>query len=48
LGNRMVRFGILDCPIFLSYGSRVLLMTDVSVTTVSYVRASVAKIFSKS
>jgi hypothetical protein len=44
----MVRFGILDYPVFLPCGSPVLLVADVSVTTVSYVKASIAKTVSRS
>jgi hypothetical protein len=44
----MVQFGILDYPVFLSSGSPVLLVADVSVTVVSCVKASIAKTFSRS
>jgi hypothetical protein len=44
----MVWFGISDCLIFLSWGSPVLLVANVSVMVVSYVKASVAKTFSMS
>jgi hypothetical protein len=44
----MVRFGILDYPIFLPRGLSVLLVSDVSITTVSCVEASVAKTLSRS
>jgi hypothetical protein len=41
----MVRFGILDCLVFLSLGSPVLLVVDVSVTVISYVKAFIARTF---
>jgi hypothetical protein len=44
----MVRFGILDCSIFLTRGPSVLLVADVLVTVVSYVVASMAKTLSRS
>jgi hypothetical protein len=39
----MVRFYILDYPVFLSLGPHVLLVADVSVTVVSCIVASVTK-----
>jgi hypothetical protein len=44
----MVRFDILDCPIFLPRGFSALLVVDVSVTAVSDVVASMTKILSRS
>jgi hypothetical protein len=44
----MVQFGILDCPIFLIWDPSVLLVADVSVTTISCVVASIAKTLSRS
>jgi hypothetical protein len=44
----MVWYGILDCLIFLSWGSPVLLVADMSVMVVSYVKAYAAKTFSRS
>jgi hypothetical protein len=44
----MVRFGILDCPVFLPQSSFALLMDDVSVTAISCVVASMAKTLSRS
>jgi hypothetical protein len=44
----MVRFGILDCPIFFPQGLSVLLVADVPITVVSYIVASMDKILSRS
>jgi hypothetical protein len=44
----MVRFDILDYPIFLSWRLPFLLVVDTPITTVSYVVASVAKTLSRS
>jgi hypothetical protein len=43
----MVRFDISDCLVFLSLGSPVLLVVDVSVTAISYMIASMSKTLSK-
>jgi hypothetical protein len=48
LGNRTIRFEVLDHPVSLSQNPTVLLVADVSVTTISYVVASVAKTLSRS
>jgi hypothetical protein len=48
LGNQMVRFDILDCSVFLIRGSSILLVADTSVTIVSCVVTSVAKMLNKS
>jgi hypothetical protein len=48
LGNRTIRFGDLEHLVFLYQNHVVLLVVDVSVTTVSYIVASVAKTLSKS
>jgi hypothetical protein len=47
-GNWIVRFDILDCPIFLSQSSVVLLVANVFVVAVSYVVASMAKTLHRS
>jgi hypothetical protein len=47
-GNWMVRFDILNYPIFLSWSLPVLLVADTPVTTISCVVASVAKTLCKS
>jgi hypothetical protein len=39
----MVRFGILDCLVFMSYNPPVLVVADVSVAAISYIVASMAK-----
>jgi hypothetical protein len=44
----MVRFGILNCPVFLSWSLPVLLVTDTLVTIISCVVASMAKTLSMS
>jgi hypothetical protein len=44
----MVRFGILDYPVFLARGPSILLVADVSITTVSYIEDSMAKTLSRS
>jgi Flp pilus assembly pilin Flp len=44
----MVPFGILDCPVFLSWGLLVLLVANVSIMGVSCVVTSVAKTFDRS
>jgi hypothetical protein len=44
----MVRFGILDYPVFLPRSSSALLKADVSVAAISCVVASMAKILSRS
>jgi hypothetical protein len=44
----MVQFSILDCPVFLPRGPSVLLVADVSITTVSCVVASMIKTLSRS
>jgi hypothetical protein len=44
----MVQFGILDCPVFLSWSLPVLLVADTPVMPVSYVVASIAKTLSRS
>jgi hypothetical protein len=43
LGNRMVRFGILDCLVLLSQSSSALLMADMSIAAIPYIIASMAK-----
>jgi hypothetical protein len=48
LGNRMVRFSILNCLVFLTRGTYVLLVADVSITAISYVVASLVKTLSRS
>jgi hypothetical protein len=48
LGNRMVRFVIPDCPVFLTQAPSVLLVADVFVTTVSYIVVFMAKTLSRS
>jgi hypothetical protein len=48
LGNQMVRFGILDYPIFLPRSFSAMLMVDVSVAAISYLVASMAKTLSRS
>jgi hypothetical protein len=44
----MVRFGILNYPVFLPVSSLVLLLADASVMAISYVIASVIKTSSRS
>jgi hypothetical protein len=44
----MIRFGILDCSIFLTRGPSVLLVANVSVTAISCIIASMAKTLSRS
>jgi hypothetical protein len=46
--NRMVQFGILDCPIFLLQSFSALLMADVSVAAIFCIVASMAKTLSRS
>jgi hypothetical protein len=42
----MVWFGILDCPIFMSWRPHALLLADILIMTVSCIVASGAKTFS--
>jgi hypothetical protein len=44
----MAQFGILDCPVFLSWSLPVLLVVNTPVTVVSCVVASMAKTLSRS
>jgi hypothetical protein len=48
LDNQIVRFGSIDCPIFLNRGPSILFVADVSVTAISCVVASIAKTLSRS
>jgi hypothetical protein len=44
----MVQFGILDCPVFLSWSLPTLLVVDAPITVISYVVASLGKTLSRS
>jgi hypothetical protein len=48
LGNRMVRFSIPDCLVFLPQSFSALLIADVSIAAISWVVASMAKTLSRS
>jgi hypothetical protein len=48
LKNQIIRFGVLNHLVFLSQNSAVLLVANMSVTVVSCIVATVAKILSRS